>query len=53
VQTPPGKTCTPWRHASENSGEADVADIGTVGVDPDSVRRNLYFRVCGTVLQHV
>ena len=53
VQAPPGTTCTPWRHAADNSAEADVADVGTVGVDPDGVRRNLYFRVCGTTLQQV
>ncbi len=53
MQAPAGVVCTPWRHAAENSGEVDLVDVGTVGVDPDGVRRNLYFRVCGTILQYV
>ena len=53
VQAPAGVVCTAWRHAAENSGEVDLVDVGTVGVDPDGVRRNLYFRLCGTLLQYV
>ena len=53
MRAPAGVVCTPWRHAAETSGEVDVVDVGTVGVDPDGVRRNLYFRVCGTLPQYV
>jgi hypothetical protein len=53
VQAPVGTTCTPWRHAADITGDVDLVDIGTVGVDPDGVRRNLYFRICGTAPQYV
>jgi hypothetical protein len=46
VKAPSGKTCTPWRHAADISAEASVVDIGTVDVDPDGVRRNMYYRDC-------
>ena len=53
VRAPAGKTCTPWRHAADISAELGVADIGTVGVDPDGVRRNMYYRDCEGERQHV
>jgi hypothetical protein len=53
VRAPGGSVCTPWRHAAEITAEVTVADLASVGVDPDGVRRNLYFRDCGTQRQLV
>ena len=53
MRAPAGVVCTPWRHAADISPDLVVADLGTVGVDPDGVRRNMYYRDCGGVWQYV
>lgn len=53
VQAPSGVTCTAWRPAAEITVEDGAIDVATVGVDPDGVRRNLYYRDCGPVRQLV
>jgi hypothetical protein len=45
--------CTGWRPAADINIEDGAIDVTTVGVDPDGVRRNLYFRDCGTLRQFV
>lgn len=53
VRAPAGVVCTGWRPAAEINIQDGAIDVSTVGVDPDGVHRNLYFRDCGTVRQLV
>jgi hypothetical protein len=53
VRAPGGVVCTGWRHAAEINIQDGAIDVSTVGVDPDGVHRNLYFRDCGPVRQLV
>ncbi len=53
VRAPAGVVCTAWRPAAEINIEDGAIDVSTVGVDPDGVRRNLYYRDCGTLRQLV
>ena len=53
VRSPRGVVCTAWRHAADINEEVGPMDLYTVGVDADGVRRNLYFRDCGTQRQQV
>ena len=53
VRAPAGVVCTAWRPAAEINIQDGAIDVSTVGVDPDGVRRNLYYRDCGSVRQLV
>lgn len=53
VSAPPGTSCGGWDHAANLSPNSGPIDVDTVRLDENGRIWNLYYRICGELIQFV